>query len=87
LKADYGHCAAKKLDYYGFKLGLRISRYGMITHYPLLAARPHDINHLKALVEGFSGIAPADKGFIDAYRQAQLAERHGVRVITPPARI
>lgn len=23
--ADYGHCAAKKLDYYGFKLGLRVS--------------------------------------------------------------
>lgn len=35
LDADYGHCAAKKLDYYGFiKLGLRISRVGMIIrHY------------------------------------------------------
>lgn len=83
-EADYGHCAAKKLNYYGFKLGLRVSRCGMITHYPLLPARPHDINHLETLVEGFSGIAPADKGFIDAYRQAQLAERHGVKVITPP---
>jgi len=28
--ADYGHCAAKNLDYYGFKLGLRISRSGMM---------------------------------------------------------
>ena len=83
MVADYGHCAAKKLDYYGFKLGLRISRCGMITHYPLLSARPHDINHLDALVEGFSGVVPADKGFIDAYRQAQLAERHAVKVITP----
>lgn len=26
--ADYGHCAAKKLDYYGFKLGLRVSSRG-----------------------------------------------------------
>ncbi|MGI8493863.1 MAG: hypothetical protein ACR2L1_00945 [Pyrinomonadaceae bacterium] len=32
LIADFGHCAAKKLDYYGFKLGLRISRLGMITN-------------------------------------------------------
>lgn len=82
-EADYGHCAAKKLEYYGFKLGLRISRIGMITHDPLLAARPHDINYLETLVEGFCGIVPADKGFIDAFRQQQLAQRHGITVITP----
>ncbi len=81
--ADYGHCAAKRLDYYGFKLGLRISRCGMITHFPLLAARPHDVNHLATLVEGFAGLVPADKGFIDAYRQQQLKQRDGVTVITP----
>jgi Transposase DDE domain len=84
--ADYGHCAAKQLDYYGFKLGLRITRCGMITHYPLFPARPHDIRLLADLVEGFAGIVPADKGFIDAFRLALLAERHGVLVVTPPRR-
>jgi hypothetical protein len=34
--------------------------------------------------EGFTGLVPADKGFIDAYRQAWLTERHGVVVVTPP---
>ncbi len=63
-QADSGDCDAKDLHYSGFKLGLRISRCGMITHFPLLAARPHDINHLEGLVEGFHGIVPADKGFI-----------------------
>ena len=82
--ADYGHCAAKQLDYYGFKLGLRIARCGMITHFPLLPARPHDLRLLDDLVEGFAGLVPADKGFIDAYRQGLLAERHGVVVVTPP---
>ena len=82
-EADFGYCAAKDLHYYGFKLGLRISRIGMITHYPLLAARPHDIQSLDTLLEGFEGIAPADKGFIDAFRQALLAERHGITVVTP----
>jgi hypothetical protein len=82
--ADYGHCAAKKLDYYGFKLGLRIARCGMITGFPLLPARPHDIRLLDELVEGFTGLVPADKGFIDAFRHAVLAERHGVVVVTPP---
>lgn len=81
--ADYGHCAAKKMDYYGFKLGLRIARSGMITYYPLLPARPHDIQFLEELVENFAGTVPADKGFIDAVRQALLQERQGVTVITP----
>jgi len=82
-EADFGYCAAKDLHYYGFKLGLRISRIGMITHYPLLAARPHDIHALDTLLEGFEGIAAGDKGFIDAFRHALLAERHGVIVVTP----
>ena len=81
--ADYGHCAAKQMDYYGFKLGLRIARSGMITYYPLLPARPHDIQFLEELVENFAGAVPADKGFIDAVRQALLQERQGVTVITP----
>jgi len=35
-------------------------------------------------VAGFAGVVPADKGFIDAVRQALLAERHAVLVIMPP---
>jgi hypothetical protein len=35
-EADYGHCAAKKMDYYGVKLGPRVSQIGMITYFPLL---------------------------------------------------
>jgi hypothetical protein len=82
-EADFGYCAAKDLHYYGFKLGLRISRLGMITHYPLLAARPHDIHSLDTLLENFQGLAPADKGFIDTYRHMLLFERHGITVVTP----
>lgn len=82
--ADYGYCAAKQLTYYGFKLGLRIARCGMITHYPLLAARPHDVRHLPALVEGFAGLVPADKGFIDPFEQHLQAHRHQVQLVTPP---
>lgn len=81
--ADYGHCAAKKLDYYGFKLGLRVSPIGMITHFPLLSARAHDVNHTNALVEGFAGLCPADKGFIDPFRQPLLRQRYAVKIVTP----
>lgn len=81
--ADYGHCAAKKMDYYGFKLGLRVSAVGMITHFPLLNARAHDVTHTNALVEGFNGLCPADKGFIDPFRQPLLLDRYGVKIVTP----
>lgn len=72
------------MTYYGFKLGLRVARSGMIIHYPLLPARPHDIQFLDDLVERFVGTVPADKGFIDAVRQTLLEERHGIVVVTPP---
>lgn len=81
-EADYGFCAAKEERYYGFKLGLRISRWGFITHYPLLAARPHDVKHLSTLVEDFQGVVPADKGFIDPFTH-QLLLQKGVLVVTP----
>jgi len=81
--ADDGHCAAKKLDYYGFKLGVRLSRAGMIICAPLLAARPHDVNHLGTLIEGCRGLVPADKGFIDAYQQHLWQARQHVQVVTP----
>jgi hypothetical protein len=83
-EADYGYCAAKDQHYYGFKLGLRIARSGMITQFPLLPARPHDIQLLDELVEGFAGWVPADKAFIDQFRQALLAERHQIVLVTPP---
>lgn len=81
--ADYGYCAAKDMHYYGFKLGLRISRIGMIVHYPLLPARPHDSKLLDDLIEGFQGVALADKGFIDGFRQQELARKKAVELITP----
>lgn len=82
-EADYGYCAAKEMHYYGFKLGLRISRAGMIIHYPLLPARPHDSQLLDDLVDGFEGVVPADKAFIDAFRQEQLARKRRIELITP----
>lgn len=85
-EADCGFCAAKQLFYYGFKLGLRISRLGMITHYALLPARPHDLHLLDDLLAGFTGVAIGDKGFIDAYRQQQLANKRSIELLTPAKR-
>jgi Transposase DDE domain len=84
--ADYGYCAAKQLYYYGFKLGLRISPLGMITHYALLPARPHDIQLLDDLLAGFTGVALGDKGFINTLRQQELANKRCIELLTPTRR-
>ena len=83
MVAQFGHCAAKKMDYYGFKLGIRIARSGMITHFPLLSARSHDVIHLVSLIVGFTGTVPADKGFIDEYQQSLWQETQQTQVVTP----
>lgn len=82
-EADYGYCAAKDMHYYGFKLGLRISRAGMIIDYPLLPARPHDSQLLDDLIAGFEGVVPADKGFIHQHRQKNLARKRHVELVVP----
>src|SRR4029077_11689215 len=76
--ADSGHGAAQKLDYSGFKLGLRSARWGRSISFPLWPARPHGLRFLADLVEGCAGLGPADTGFLAAFRQGLLAERHGV---------
>jgi hypothetical protein len=53
------------LHYYGFKLGLRISRDGMnvwraqsaTIYFALLPARPHDRQRVDDFLDGFQGVA------------------------------
>jgi hypothetical protein len=85
-EAAYGYCAAKKLHYYGFKLGLRLSRDGMILDFSLLPARPHDSQLLDELIDGYEGIVVGDKGFLDTARQVNLPAARNVRLITPTRR-
>lgn len=80
--ADYGYCAAKDQYYYGFKLGLRVSRIGMITCAALFPARPHDVNFTEELAVGGMTVL-GDKGFLDPFRQALLADRYGTQLIVP----
>ena len=80
--ADYGYCAAKDQYYYGFKLGLRCSRLGMITSAALFSARPHDVNFSEELAAGGATVL-GDKGFLDPFRQALLADRYGTQLIVP----
>jgi hypothetical protein len=81
--ADYGDGDAQDWHSYGFKLGLRIARCGMILHGPLRAASPQDLTQRERRIEDLRGIAPADKGFMALQLQQHLAETQGVSVVTP----
>lgn len=82
-QADYGYWAAKDLHYYGFKLGLRVSKIGMITSAMLLPARPHDLNFTEELVGGLGKTVLGDKGFLDPSREELLHNRYGTDLIVP----
>ena len=84
-QADYGSGAAKPWHDYGVKRGWRVTRWGLLTPSPVLAARPHDIQGLATLGDGYAGGSiAADKGFIDQYQHAILAGHQGMPVVTPP---
>jgi len=81
--ADWGHCASKKLDYFGFKLMLSVTPDGIPDFYDLCSARPHDLNAVEELVSTLNGgLGLADKGFISRPRLQHLADAHGIVVLT-----
>jgi hypothetical protein len=81
--ADWGHCASKKLDYFGFKLMLSVTPDGIPDFYDLCSARPHDLNAIEELVSTLhGGLGLADKGFISQERLHRLAQTQDVRVLT-----
>lgn len=55
----------------------------MIIDCPLLPARPHDSQLLDDLIAGFEGLVPADKAFVNQFRQQELARRRQVALVTP----
>lgn len=84
-QVDDGYDAATPRPSYGVKLGGRITRGGLLTHSPLLAARPHDLQGLATLGDDYAGgIMAADKGCVDQSQQARLAQPQGLHVVTPP---
>lgn len=81
--ADWGHCASKKLTYFGFKLMVSVTPGGIPDFYDMCSARPHDINTLEELAETVQGgLVLGDKGYISQERHVYILKKHGVHVLT-----
>ena len=55
----------------------------MIIDCPLLPARPHDSQLLDDLVAGHEGVVPANKAFVDHFRQENLALKRHIELVAP----
>lgn len=62
----YGHCAAKKMDFYGFRLHLMVTTQGIVAHFVLAPGSHHDVTVAPELLETYRPdiVVGADKGYV-----------------------
>ena len=82
--ASYGYCASRRLHYFGYKLVMTTTLYGLPVVYDLVAANTDE----RAAAETVLGrlrqsLIIGDKGFIGEEWQAQMLEQTGNRIVTP----
>ena len=82
-EADYGHCAAKKLTYYGFSGHLVISGNGIITGFTLTSAATDEREAVWDTIDGIKGLLIGDKGYISQLLQQQLLQQRNIELQTP----
>lgn len=86
-EAALGHCAAKKLTFYGFQLLVVTTLTGIIVDWNLFAANTDQREGALDLLEDHRNLSVlGDKGFLDQWRQTVLRERQGLLLLTPKRR-
>lgn len=75
-EASYGHCAARSMTYYGFKLHLVTNDIGIPIHFDITPANTHDISVIKELLDVTSrgSMVLADKGYVSKNLTLTLSE-------------
>ena len=82
--ADYGYCASRDLNYFGYKLVSVVTLEGLIVRYDLVSANTDERVAAEAVLDVFYGCDIfADKGFIGQQWQDTIAHISGNRVWTP----
>ncbi len=83
-EAAYGHNAAKKQTFYGFKLHLLATQTGVVLDFALVPANRADGDlTLPLLGETAHIVVLGDKAYLNAPLQATLAQRNAVTLLTP----
>jgi Transposase DDE domain len=86
-EADLGYCAAKREYFYGYRLVALVTLSGIVIDYTLLPASGDERDGLEELLaDEEQWTIWADKGLLDADRQARLATEQNIRLVTPRRR-
>lgn len=84
--ADYGYCASRKLNYFGYKLVMVSSLDGIPILYELVSANTEERQAAETLLTYFTNVEfIGDKGFLGEEWQNQIYEQTG-NIITTPKR-
>ncbi len=81
--AAYGHCAARKMNYFGYKLVMLTTLDGLPVLYDLVSANMDERDAAEGLLQHVKDCDIfGDKGFIGDEWQAQMRQQTGNRVWT-----
>lgn len=83
-RAGYGHCAARNLNYFGFKLVMLTTLDGLPLVYDLVAANTDERDAAAVVLQRVRDCDIfGDKGFIGDDWQADMRQQTGNRIWTP----
>lgn len=82
--ADYGHCASRNLNYFGYKLVTISTLFGIPIFYDLVPANTDERQADEAVIDHFALCDIfGEKGFIGLDWQTQIFDQTGSLVWTP----
>jgi hypothetical protein len=82
--ADYGHCASRKLDYFGYKLVAVSTLHGIPMVYDLISANTDEREAAETVIDHFSCCDFfADKGFLGVKWQTEIFDQTNNLIWTP----
>lgn len=82
--AEYGYCASRKMNYFGYKLVMLTTLDGIAVVYDLVPANTDERKAGEAIIDQIENASViGDKGFLGAGWQAKIEEETGNQVITP----
>ena len=83
-EASYGYCAARKMNYYGFKLHLVTNVDGIPIHFEMTPANVSDVSLVEETLSVLRNcLVLADKGYISKTIQEKLLLTQGVELLCP----
>lgn len=82
--ADFGHCASRNLNYFGYKLVMLTTLDGLPVVYDLVAANTDERQAAEAVIDRITNATIlGDKGFLGIEWQDQIHQQTGNTMLTP----